>query len=253
MKKNRLLYIIISILLVAVVGLAVTLIALKNKNDEGKEKLIIVTEALYEPWEFYENGEIIGIDIDIAKEIANRMGKTLEILDVDFRNVFNELNNNNAHLCIAGLTITPERSEQVDFSIPYHTTKAVIVVKTNSSYQDLDDLNGKTIAVQPATAVENYLISKYGEQNLTYRNSTPEAVQEVISGNAEAVAMPYENALVLIQENNDLRILDEELYRSDYAIAVKKGNSEMLQIVNKILEDLIAEGKIAEYLDKYSA
>ena len=65
--------------------------------------------------------------------------------------------------------------------------------------------------------------------------------------------MPYENALALIQENDDLRILDEELYRSDYAIAVKKGNSEMLQIVNKILEDLIAEGKIAEYLDKYSA
>ena len=230
-----------------------TLIALKNKNDDGKEKLIIVTEALYEPWEFYENGEIVGIDIDMAKEIAKRMGKTLEILDVDFRNVFNELNNNNAHLCIAGLTITPERSEQVDFSIPYHTTKAVMVVKTSSTYQVLDDLTGKTIAVQPSTAVENYLINRYGDDNLTYRNSTPEAVQEVVSGNAEAVAMPYENALALVAENSNLRILTEDLYRADYAIAVKKGNTEMLQKVNEILEDLIEEGKIAEYVNKYSA
>lgn len=251
MKNKKLFYIIISIALVVVIGLTVTLVLLNNKKKDNK--LTIVTEALYEPWEYYENGEIVGIDIDMAKEIAKRMGKELEILDVDFRNVFNELNNNNADLCIAGLTITAERSEQVDFSIPYHTTKAVMVVKSDSSYQTLDSLVNKKIAVQPATAVENYLISRYGSDNLTYRNSTPEAVQEVVAGNAEAVAMPYENALALIAENNNLRILSEELYKSEYAIAVKKGNSEMLKTINKIIEDLISEGKIAEYIQKHSA
>lgn len=246
MKKSNLFIIIATILVI--IGVAVA----TNMNKKGKEdKIVMVTEALYEPYEFYKDGEIVGIDIEISKEIAKRLNQSLQIEDVEFSNVFNELNNNNAQFCAAGLTITDERAEQVDFSIPYITTKQVMLVKKDSIYVNLDDLKGKTISVQIGTAVEKYILDKYSNSEIIYTNSTPESITDVLLGKAEAVAMPYENALKVIEENKELRILEQPLYEAKYGIAVKKGNNELLEQINNILNQLINEGKIEEYIEMY--
>ena len=114
----------------------------KNENQ-----LVLVTEAGFAPYEYYQGGEIVGVDIDIAKEIANYMGKELVVKDVAFDSIINELNSGKADFAAAGMSITPERLEEVDFSIQYVTSNQVVMVREDSNIT-MDKIDGKKIAVQ---------------------------------------------------------------------------------------------------------
>ena len=103
-----------------------------KRNDN---ELIMVTEAGFAPYEYYENGEIVGVDIDIAKEIAKELNKKLVIKDIDFHSIINEVKTGKADLGAAGISYTDERAKEVAFSINYATSKQVVIVKENSNFE----------------------------------------------------------------------------------------------------------------------
>ena len=123
----------------------IMLVAGCGKKDDSK--LIMVTEAGFAPYEYYSNGEIVGVDVDIAKKIAASMGKELVIKDIAFDSIINEVKTGKADFGAAGISYNEERAKNVDFTINYSTSKQVVIVKNDSGITNIGDINGKKIAV----------------------------------------------------------------------------------------------------------
>lgn len=217
-------------------------------SDGGK--LVMVTEAGFAPYEYYDGEEVVGVDVDIAKEIAAAMGKELEIKDIAFDSLINEVQSGKADFAAAGLSVTPERQEQVDFTINYATSKQVIIVlKDNTEITGADDVNGKTVSVQLGTVADMAISNKkdYPDCTVIQQKKFLAAAEDVKSGKADCLVMDELPAQELVKENPELKILDEELFTDVYSMAVQKGNTELLEKMNEVLQKLMDEGKIEEF------
>lgn len=220
-----------------------------GKNDN---ELILITEAGFAPYEFYENGEIVGVDIEIGKEIAKELGKELVVKDVAFDFIINEIKSGKGDIGAAGMSINDERKEQVDFSIEYVVSNQVVVVKNDSNIKSIDDIKDKTISVQLGTTADLYLHENYKDANIITQKKYLAATEDVKSGKSDCIVMDELPAKELVKENPELKILDGILFTDKYGMVVKKGNQELLDVVNKVLQRLIDENKIEEYIIKYS-
>lgn len=215
-----------------------------------KEELVMATNAEFPPYEYHDGDAIVGIDAEIAQAIADEMGRTLVIEDMQFDSIIAAVTSGKADMGIAGMTITEDRLQSVDFSTPYATAAQVIIVKDDSPITSPDDLTGKTIGVQLGTTgdiyaedIENATIEKY--------NKGFEAVQALVQGKLDAVIIDNEPAKVFVSQNDGIKILDEAYTYEEYAIAVKKGNTELLNQINAAIEKLQESGKLQEIVDKY--
>ena len=243
--------IILGIIVIAIIVIAAIFI-LKNNKEESNDELIMVTEAGFAPYEFYEGEKIVGVDVEIGEKIAEELGKKLVVKDTDFDSIINEIKTGKGDFAAAGLSITEERLEEVDFSIEYATSKQVIVIKKESDIKGVDDLNGKKVAVQLGTVADLTLSDEeYSDIELVQHKKYLLAVEDLLAGKVDAVVMDSLPAAEIIKKNPELKIAEEELLTDKYGIAVKKGNKELLNAINKVLEELIAEGKIEEYTIKY--
>lgn len=221
-------------------------------NDE--DKIVMVTEAGFAPYEYYENNEIVGVDIDIAKEIASYLGKELVIKDVAFDSIINELNSDKADFAAAGMSITESRKKSVDFSTEYVTSKQVIVVRKDyDKINTLDDLNNKTVSVQLGSVADLWLEKQYPTVKIVTQKKFLTAAEDVKSSKSDCIIMDYLPAQEIVKNNSELVILDIDVFTDKYAIAVKKGNSELLEQINIVLNNLINEGKIEEYIINHSS
>lgn len=221
-------------------------------NQKDSNKLTMVTEAGFAPYEFYQSGEIVGVDIEIAKEIAKSLGKELEIKDVAFDVIINEIQSGKADFGAAGMSITPDRLEEVDFTIEYTTSKQVVVVKKESNITNFDDLNNARISVQLGSVADSYATKNYKDATISRQKKFLVAAEEVKNNKSDCIIMDQLPAQELVKENDELMILDEVLFEDRYGMAVKKGNKELLDEMNKVLQRLMDEGKIDEYILKYS-
>lgn len=219
----------------------------KNKNE-----IIMVTEAGFAPYEYYENGEIVGVDVAIAKEIAKELGKKLVVKNVDFDSIVSELKSGKADFAAAGMSITEERKKQVDFTIEYVTSNQVVVVKKDSSLNDITQLDGKRIAVQLGTVGDSYVTENYKNSEINRQKKFLVAAEAVKNNKADCIVMDQIPAQQLVSQNPELKILDGILFKDSYGMAVKKGNTELLDTMNTVLQRLIDEGKIEEYIIEYS-
>lgn len=219
-----------------------------NKNNN---EIIMVTEAGFAPYEFYENGEIVGVDIEIGKAIAKELNKELVIKDIAFDSIINELKSERADFALAGMSITKERQKNVDFSIEYAISKQVIVTLKDSKIKTPEDIKGKKVAVQLGTVADLVLTEDY-DVELIRQKKFLAAIEDVKAKKADCVVMDYLPAQALLKENPELVILEEELFTDKYAVAVNKGNQELLDQINKVLQRLIDEGKIEEYTLQYT-
>lgn len=219
----------------------------KNKNE-----IIMVTEAGFAPYEYYENGEIVGVDVAIAKEIAKELGKKLVVKNVDFDSIVSELKSGKADFAAAGMSITEERKKQVDFTIEYATSNQVVVVKKDSSLNDITQLDGKRIAVQLGTVGDSYVTENYKNSEINRQKKFLVAAEAVKNNKADCIVMDKIPAQQLVSQNPELKILDGILFKDSYGMAVKKGNTELLDTMNTVLQRLIDEGKIEEYIIEYS-
>lgn len=229
----------------------VAIIFLISGCGKNEDELVIVTEAGFAPYEYYENGEVVGVDIKIANAIADSMGKKLVIKDVAFDSIINEINSGKADFGAAGLSITEERKKSVDFTIEYAVSNQVVVVKKNSNI-DINNLNGKTISVQLGTVADDYASDTYPDSKIIRQKKYLSASEDVKNGKSDCLIMDSLPANELIKENSELEILDGILFTDKYGMIVKKGNAELLKKINSVLEDLKSKNKINEYIIEYS-
>lgn len=219
----------------------------KNDND-----LVMVTEAGFPPYEFYENGKVVGVDIEIANEIAKELNKNLVIKDIAFDSIINELKSGKADFAAAGMSITEDRLKEVDFTIEYIVSEQVVVVRNDSQINNIDDIKEKTISVQLGTVADQYVTKNYKEAKVNRLKKFLVAAEDVKNNKSDCIVMDKLPALELVKKNPELKILDGTLFEDKYGMAVKKGNKELLDQINKVLERLISEGKIEEYTVKFS-
>ena len=220
----------------------------KNNNE-----IVMVTEAGFAPYEYYDSGEIVGVDIDIAKEIAKEMGKKLVIKDVSFDSIINEVKTGKADFGAAGISYSEERAEEVDFSINYSVSKQIVIVKDNSSITNVNDISNKKIAVQLGSIADTYVTDNYKNANIIRQKKYLAAIEDLKSDKVDAVVMDELPAKEIINSNNGLKILDGSLTNDSYGMIVKKGNSEMLSVINKVLDRLIQEGKIEQFVINHTS
>lgn len=228
------------------------------KADE-KEVLIMATNAAFPPYEYKEGDGFAGIDVDIATLIAEKLGMTLEIKDVEFGSIVGGVQSGKFDMGMAGMTVTEERLESVNFSNTYATGIQVVIVAEDSSITSLDDLKADgsmKYGVQQDTTGDIYAsdtVEKggYGEENVIRYKTGAEAVQALKAGKLDAVIIDNEPAKSFVAANEGLKILDAEWAVEDYAICIAKENTELLENVNAALAELEAEGKIQEIIDTY--
>lgn len=228
----------------------IMLVAGCGKKDDSK--LIMVTEAGFAPYEYYSNGEIVGVDVDIAKEIAASMGKELIIKDIAFDSIINEVKTGKADFGAAGISYNEERAKNVDFTINYSTSKQVVIVKNNSNITNIGNINNKKIAVQLGSIADTYVSSTYKDASVVRQKKYLAAIEDLNTGKVDCVVMDLLPAEQILKTNSGLKILDGALVEDSYGMIVKKGNKELLNNINKVLEKLKNEGKIDEYIIKHT-
>lgn len=224
--------------------------------DEGyklvKEgTLTMATNAQFPPYEYYDGKDIIGIDADIAKAIADKMGLELKIEDMEFDSIITAVSTGKADLGLAGMTVDPDRQKNVDFSDPYATGVQVIIVKEDSTIAKPDDLKGKKIGVQLSTTGDLYAAEKYGKDAVQQYNKGSDAVMALTQGQVDAVIIDNEPAKSFVEANTGLKILDAEFANEDYAACISKDNAGLTKAVNKALAELKADGTLQKIVDKY--
>lgn len=209
-------------------------------------QLVMVTEAGFAPYEYYENGEIVGVDVDIAKEIAKYLGKELVIKDVSFDSIINEVKSGKSDFGAAGISYTEERAKEVDFTIDYSISKQVIIVK--EGINKIDNLDNKRIALQLGSIADSYVTKNYKNATVIRQKKYLAAIEDLKNDKVDLVIMDELPAKEILKNNPGLVILDQELFTDKYGMVVRKGNDELLKAINKVLSDLIADGKIEEYV-----
>ena len=219
--------------------------------SKGENTLVMATEAGFAPYEYYENNEIVGVDVDIAKEIAAAMGKELVIKDVAFDSIINEVKSGKADFGAAGISYSDERAEEVDFTINYTTSKQIVVVKEDSNITN-DDLANLKIAVQLGSVGDTYVTKNYPNAQITRQKKYLAAIQDLLTDKVDCVVMDELPAIEILKNNSGLKILDQELFTDSYGMIVKKGNTELLNAINEVLKKLVEEGKIEEFVIKHS-
>lgn len=221
--------------------------------SDRESKLIMVTEAGFAPYEYYADGKIVGVDVEIAKEIAKELGRKLVVKDVAFDSIIHEIKSGKADIGVAGISYTDERAKQVDFSIDYTTSKQVVLVKRNSSIKELSDIKNKKIAVQLGSVADMYVSANYKEKYIVRQKKYLAAIQDLLDNKVDCVVMDELPAVEMLRVNADIRILNEVLVEDSYGIIVNKGNIELLEVVNRVINRLKNEGKIDEFILEYSS
>lgn len=216
--------------------------------SKDENELVMVTEAGFAPYEYYDNNEIVGVDIDIAKEIAKELNKTLVVKDVAFDSIINEVKSGKADFGAAGISYNEERAKQVDFSINYTVSKQVVIVKKDSSIKDVKDISNQKIAVQLGSVADTLLTNDFPKVTLIREKKYLAAIQDLKDSKVDAVVMDELPAKEMIKNNNSLNILDGSLAEDSYGMVVKKGNKELLDTINGVLERLVKDGKIDDFI-----
>ena len=220
--------------------------------DRSNGTLTMATNAEFPPYEFYDGDKIVGIDAEIAQAIADELGMELEIEDIAFDSIIPEIVSGKADMALAGMTVTEDRKASVDFSDTYATASQMIIVKEDSKIAGPDDLKGVTVGVQLGTTGDIYVSDLEADGTTVERyNKGFEAVQALSQGKIDAVVIDGEPAKTFVSESEGLKILDEAFTVEEYAIAVKKGNSELLDKINTALESLKDNGTLDEIVAKY--
>ena len=219
---------------------------------EGDNVLTMATNAAFPPYEYYDGEVVVGIDAEIAALIAEKLGMTLEIVDIDFNSIVTSVQTGKYDMGMAGMTVTEERLENVSFSKSYATGVQVIIVKEGSAIASVDDLaNAEMIGVQEATTGHIYCEGDYGTDHVTAFTTGANAVQALLTDKVDCVVIDNEPAKAFVAANEGLKILDTEYVTEDYAICVAKENTELLAKIDAALEELITDGSVQAIIDKY--
>ena len=224
--------------------------------NEGQ--LIMATNAYFPPYEYYEGEEIVGIDAEIAAAVADRLGLELVIEDIEFDSIIAGIQTGKYDIGLAGMTVTEDRLQSVNFSTPYATGIQSIIVAEGSPITNLDDLleGDYIVGVQSGTTGDIYMSSSpedggVGEDRVDRYSKGNDAVLALMQGKVDAVVIDNQPAIAFVDANEGLMILETPYTVEDYAMAIAKENTALLDQVNAILAELQADGTLQEIIDRY--
>ena len=230
--------------------------AKKETEAAGGGTIVFGTNAEFPPFEFTATdgvlGQYDGIDMAIANKIAQDNGMTAEINNMEFDSLLVALENGQVDAVIAGMTITDERKEEVDFTTPYFTATQVMIVHEDSDIASAADMEGKEIRVIQGYTGE-IAVQGLGYDYQSFKKGT-EAILELVNGKCDVVVIDSATAMKYVADNEGLKIVEdvEAFGAEEYGIAVKKGNEELLNMMNSAIEQMLADGTINDFVAQYA-
>lgn len=234
-------------------GLVLLLSACGKK--EKTDVLVVGTEAGFAPYEYLQGDQVVGVDIDIAKEIAKQNGKKLVIKNMDFDGALIALQQGKIDFVAAALSVSKERKRVMDFSDFYSTAKTVVIVnRKQPAIREASDLKGKIIGVQQGNTADLWISDQQNGEEKEIRRYTKfvQAIKDLENKKIDGILMDEIPAKQLIaKEKQKFQIAKGSLFEDHYAMAVKKGNQAVLQQINQTIQTLIKEKKIDEFLQTH--
>jgi polar amino acid transport system substrate-binding protein len=228
-------------------------------------EIYMYTNAEFPPYEYIgEGGEIVGVDVEIGKAIAEKLGVELKIENAPFDGIVASIATGKGDLAITGLTITDERKEAVDFSVPYVDSVQYLIVPEGSKIKVVEDLDGLIIGAQTGTTGEMLLsddikkgVLKGSKAEVKPYNSAPLAMEDLKIKRIDAVIIDEQVAKHIVNQSEGFAAIPAN-YTSgspmseQYGVGIQKGNEDLLAVVDEVVSGLLSEGKIEEWLQKYS-
>lgn len=261
--KKKLLFILTVLLIVCTVaacGTAGGKLAAIQKNG----KLVMYTNANFRPYEYMEGTEIMGVDVDIAREIAKDLEVELEIQNADFDGLVTSIASGKGDIAISGMTITEKRKKEVDFSKPYTKSSQYLILLADSNLTKIEELEGKRVGDVLGYTGQILIDDEVAEGVLQGKTldrksykSAMEASMDLKNGKLDAVVMDELVAKMIVDKDSTLKA--EKLFyangdavEEEYGIAVAKGNEDLLEKLNATIDRLTASGKINEFILAHS-
>ena len=248
-------------------GLALSLAACGSSTAstpasiQEKGKLVVATSPDYAPFEFQTlidgKNQVVGADISLAQDIADELGVELEVSTMSFDNVLSTLQSGKADLAISGLTSTPEREAVLSFSDSYYENGHSLLVRAADKdlYKSLDSFKGKKVAAQKGSIPEQMVKDQLADAQLLSLQAKGEAINELVAGKVDAVAIDEPVALGYVNQNKDLAIAQAGLKTEESqgnAVAMQKDNKELQDVVNKVIAKVKKDGSYTRYLEEAS-
>ena len=231
--------------------LVLFLMLIMSSFSFAKGKLYVGTNAEFPPFEYLDKGEVVGFDIDLVKAIGEKIGMDIVIKDMSFDGLIPALEMNKIDIVIAGMTANEERKKTVNFSEPYYTANQVIILnESNEDIKTFDDLNGKLVGVVLGFTGD-VVVSEMKEVKSKKYNASYAAIMELQSKKIDAIVLDSETALNYVKHNKALKLAETAGEPEEYAIAISKKNVDLLEKINKALEEIKADGTYDSLLKKH--
>ena len=236
-------------ILFTIFGLTIMFFASCSKNNQ---LLKMGTNAAFPPFEYTEGSEIVGFDVTVSNLIARDYGKELKIVDMSFDGLIAALQAGSIDFIAAGMTATEERRKNVDFSEAYYSSKQVIIVRSDdTSILSVKDLTARTIGVQSGTTGEIYASDEIEKSSIKSFKTGIDASLALKNGAIDAIILDELPAKEIVRRSPELKIVDDNFFTDEYAIAVKKGNTELLNSINKTIKTIKENGTYQKLIDAF--
>lgn len=241
----------------------------ENELDKIKEagKLVVYTKIPFPPYEFQTpEGEIVGVDVEIGQAIADELGVDLEIVPVDFDEVIPAVESGKCDIGISGISITYDRAQYVDFSVPYYSTSLFLIVPTGSEINSIEDLASKEVGVESYTTTSYSLIQNHNTNGILAQNpcnlhtceNISDMILELKEGNSlDAIVIDSPIAQFFVNADSNYTIIPLQMengpiFEESNGIAVAKGNEDLLEIINSVINEMIENEEIDRLFNDYA-
>jgi glutamine transport system substrate-binding protein len=217
----------------------------------GSEPLTVGSDIPYPPFEQGKSGNYTGFDIELMEAIGEKIGRTPEFTDTSFETIFRDVAQGKFEAVISAATITEEREKAVDFSNPYYLSEQAVLVKEGSDIKSLEDLDGKTVAAQQGTTGLELAKEELGDSEIRPYPEGPDAVNALKSGTVEGVIIDAPVAQNAVEKSGGVEIAEKVPTEETYGIAVAQGETDLLEEINKGLEEVMDDGTYKTIYEKW--
>lgn len=245
-----------TVLMCAAMTLSMAACGSDSASAKNDDKIYVGTEAGFAPYEYMSGDQVVGVDMDIAQAIADALGKELVIKNMDFDGALNAVQQGQVDFVAAGVSVDEERQKVMDFSHNYVDSGDVVIVNASAdTVKTNEDIADKIVGVQQGNIADIWMTNNYPDAQVKRYTKFVQAAEDLKNNKIDAIVMDLYPAQELVATNPELKILDEEnpVFVDQYAIAVKKGNQELLDQINEVIDQLIADGKIEEFTAKHAS